>query len=346
MQLPDDLRENVPLAPLTTFKIGGSARYFVYGKGREQIKEALDFAAANGLPALILGGGSNVLVSDAGFSGVVVQVAIRGIVQRPLDTGRVRVSAEAGENWDDLVRYCVDNDLAGVECLSGIPGLVGGTPVQNVGAYGQEVAETIVSVDCLDRQTGSFVTLSNTECEFTYRRSIFNSTERGRYVVTGATFDLIPGGKPKLAYRDLIEHFNGMPASLAEVREAVLAIRRSKSMVIDPLDPNSRSAGSFFKNPIVDKEKLEDLRMAFEQIPSFEYGSKFKVPAAWLIENAGFTKGFALGEAGISASHTLALINLGNATAAEIVALKELIQRGVKEKFGVMLEPEPVFVGF
>lgn len=274
-----------------------------------------------------------------------LQIALCGISEVESD-GVVSVTANAGENWDDLVSFCVKNDLAGVECLSGIPGLVGGTPVQNVGAYGQEVSETISSVKCFDRKTKDFVTLANADCRFTYRTSIFNSTERDRYVVLSVTFELQKNGRPKIVYKDLKDRFGETQPSLGEVRQAVLKIRRSKSMVIDAKDPNSKSAGSFFKNPVVEKNKFEELRVMHENIPSFDFGDKVKVPAAWLIENSGFHKGFALGNAGISSKHTLALINRSDAWAEEIIALKNEIQEKVEEKFGITLEPEPVFVGF
>ena len=346
-----ELRENVSLAPLTTLMIGGTARYFVRAESEEQVAEAVEFAASNNLKLFILGGGSNVLVSDVGFDGLVIQVNIKGIKNVSTSNPQSAILnpqlvAGAGEDWDEFVAYCVKNDLAGIENLSGIPGLVGGTPVQNVGAYGQEVAETIVSVRCLDRYTEEFVTLSNAECGFTYRTSIFNSTHRDRFIVVSVTFEFKRGGEPTIDYKDLVEHFGDRRPSLGEVREAVLQIRRLKSMVIDAADPNSRSAGSFFKNPVIEIDKFEELRGRFADVPSFKFGDKVKLPAAWLIERAGFTKGFAMGRAGISANHTLALINRGGATADEILALMQAIQLAVNAKFGVDLQPEPVFVGF
>jgi UDP-N-acetylmuramate dehydrogenase len=284
-------------------------------------------------------------VSDKGFAGLVIQVSLKGIEIRD----GFEITAQAGEDWDRFVAFCVQRNLAGVECLSGIPGFVGGTPVQNVGAYGQEVSETIVAVRCFDRQRGEIVDLTNRDCGFTYRTSIFNSTERDRYVVLSVTYALTPDGRPKIVYKDLKEHFEGREPTLAETREAVLKIRRLKSMVIDDADPNSRSAGSFFKNPIVAADKVEQISAAagVENVPNFPApDSQVKIPAAWLIERSGFGKGFRLGNAGISSNHSLALINAGGATAAEIVALKEKIQDGVRKKFDILLLPEPVFVGF
>lgn len=336
-----DLQQNIPLAPLTTLKIGGNARFFVVAESEEQVTEAFDLAEKEHLELFVLGGGSNVLIADKGFDGLVLKIALKGITP----AGEI-VTASAGENWDEFVTYCVQNNLAGIENLSGIPGFVGGTPVQNVGAYGQEVSETIVSVRCFDRKTREFVTLANADCGFTYRTSIFNSTTRGRYIVLSVTFALGHGGEAKVVYKDLIEHFKGRQPTLQETRDAVLAIRRSKSMVIDDADPNSKSAGSFFKNPVVEREKLDEIRSIFERVPSFDFGDKVKIPAAWLIENAGFGKGFVLGNAGISTNHTLALINRGNASADEMLSLKNEIQNAVEAKFGITLLPEPVFVGF
>lgn len=341
---PIEIQENIALAPLTTLKVGGPARFFARAESEDDVAAAFAHAAAAGLEVFVLGGGSNVLVSDSGFDGLVIQIALKGI---RMSEGLV--TALAGEDWDPLVGICVDRDLAGVECLSGIPGFVGGTPVQNVGAYGQEVSETIVSVRCFDRLSGEIVELSNAECGFTYRKSIFNSIERDRYVVLSVTYKLVPGGLPKVAYKDLREYFGNGEPGLTDVRNAVLRIRRAKSMVIDENDPNSRSAGSFFKNPILEKEMFDKVSSTTSDpsVPGFPAGDgNVKVPAAWLIERAGFQKGFRFGNAGISANHSLAIVNLGGATAAEIVALKEKIQDRVMQEFDIILEPEPVFVGF
>ena len=335
--------ENIPLAPLTTFKVGGPARFFVKAETGEQVVEAFEYAAQRGLEVFVLGGGSNILVSDAGFDGLVIQIASKGRVIYFEDQKVVRIAVKAGEDWDAFVEYCVSHDLAGIECLSGIPGSIGGTPVQNVGAYGQEVSETIVSVKCFDRHAGNIVELSNGDCGFAYRKSIFNSTERGRYVVLEVRFELKKKAGPKVEYKDLKEIFADREPTLSEARSGVLGIRRAKSMVIDASDPNSRSAGSFFKNPIVAAAEAE----RFENAPSFPAGDgNVKIPAAWLIEQAGFQKGFRLGNAGISANHSLALVNFGGAKAAEIVELKNVIQAAIKDKFGIDLQPEPIFVGF
>lgn len=357
----------MPLAPLTTLKIGGPARFFVKAHTPEDVVAAVKHARLNGLRLFVLGGGSNILVSDAGFDGLVVHIALKGIessdlpvqnsesenpgdeTQNPEDRGSTLVTVQAGEDWDEFVGYCVDRGLAGVECLSGIPGLVGGTPVQNVGAYGQDVSESITTVRCFDRQTCEIVDLSNEDCGFAYRTSIFNTTMRDRYIVLSVTFSLIKGGQPKISYKDLKDYFGGRKPTLAETRDAVLKIRAAKSMVIDPVDPNSQSAGSFFKNPVVSNEELKRIaaQLGVDSVPHFEAGGdKVKIPAAWLIERAGFRKGFSLGNAGISTNHSLAIVNRGGATAAEIIALKNMIAAEVERSVGVRLKPEPIFVGF
>ena len=344
-----NIERNVPLGSLTTLGVGGLAEFFVRAADETEISGAFEWAREQGMPVFVLGGGSNIVVSDAGFRGLVIQVVPRGVELEELGSDMVRVTAAAGEDWDGFVRVCVEGDLAGLECLSGIPGFVGGTPVQNVGAYGQEVSETISKVRCFDRKEIRFVDLSNEDCGFTYRTSIFNTTERDRYVVASVEFDMKRGGNPRISYKDLKERFEGRAPGLAETREAVLEIRRQKSMVIDPADANSRSAGSFFKNPIIPAgniAKIADLT-GIDMVPTFPAGDGLvKVPAAWLIEQAGFQKSYKLGRAGISANHSLAIVNLGGATSMEIILLKDQIQMAVEAKFGIHLQPEPIFVGF
>jgi UDP-N-acetylmuramate dehydrogenase len=332
---------------LTTFQIGGDARLFVSASTEDEVAEALALARKENIPTFILGGGSNVLIADAGFDGLVLKIGVRGITTDDDNLkGMVRLVAGAGEDWDTFVAHCVANELAGVECLSGIPGSVGGTPVQNVGAYGQEVAEVIESVRCVDRLTGEIVVLPNQDCGFSYRTSIFNSTHRDRYIVLNVAFVLRKGGQPRVAYKDLKEHFGEGRPTLARVRDAVLSIRRSKSMVIDASDPNAKSAGSFFKNPVVEWQTLREIETRYDAVPHFEFGEKVKVPAAWLIGRSGFDKGYTLGNAGISSNHNLALINRGGASAADIVELQRQITDRVNDRFGIVLKPEPVFVGF
>jgi UDP-N-acetylmuramate dehydrogenase len=344
-----DFLENVALAPYTTFRIGGPARWFAEAVTEDDILAGLFFARERGLPLFILGGGSNLLVSDRGFPGLVLRIAIRGIDIAQKD-GISLFSAGAGEEWDLFVERAVGEECAGVECLSGIPGTVGGTPVQNVGAYGQEVSESIATVRALDRQSMQFVTLTNAECGFAYRRSIFNTTAKERYIVSRVEYALVKNGAPALAYKDLKSYFEDCSPTLEEVRIAVRSIRASKGMLIVPGAPDSLSAGSFFKNPIVPATSLEHIAAALatnrERVPRYPASDGLvKLPAAWLVEQAGFSRGYALGEAGISSLHTLALINRGNATAAEVSALRDRIVETVGRRFGIRLEPEPVWVG-
>jgi UDP-N-acetylmuramate dehydrogenase len=349
------LLENIPLAPLTTLKIGGPARYFVEAKNTGEVQEAVTFARSHDLPLFVLGGGSNLLVADVGWPGLVLKVALQGIDQRSArdDEGKVVFDVGAGESWDKFVSHAVIARCAGVECLSGIPGSVGGTPVQNVGAYGQEVSDTIASVQVLDLKDAQVRELCPEACEFTYRASIFNTTERGRFIVLHVTYALTPGGSPRITYADLKRHFEGRetPPNLAETREAVRHIRALKGMLITPGDVDCLSAGSFFKNPVLSAEQHEDLKQraaargfTLPNYPALE--TRKKVSAAWLVERSGFAKGFGFGRVGISSKHALAIVNRGGATAADVLALKEQIQTRVEEIWGIRLEPEPVMVGF
>jgi UDP-N-acetylmuramate dehydrogenase len=335
--------EHVPLAPYTTFKIGGPARWFAEAATEADILEAVEVARSRGLPLFPLGGGSNLLVSDTGFSGLVLHIALKGIEQE-----KEIFTVAAGENWDGFVSHAVEREFAGIECLAGIPGTVGGTPIQNVGAYGQEVSDTVVSVRALNLATLKFEEFANADCGFSYRRSIFNSTERGKYIVTRVVYRLSQDGQPKIAYADLKRYFqNSAAPSLREVSDAVRAIRRGKGMFIVEGDPDCRSAGSFFKNPIVSAEHYA--RIAAQEVvevPHYPAGDgAVKIPAAWLLERAGFHKGYAMGEAGISTRHTLALVNRGTAKAVDIFALRDKIIAEVKSRFGIRLEPEPVLLG-
>lgn len=344
-------REAVRLAPYTTFGIGGTARYFVEAGDEAEVEEGLRWAESRGLPTFVLGGGSNLLVADEGFDGVVLWVRLLGIEQDGCG-----FAVGAGENWDRFVDRAVESECAGVECLAGIPGSVGGTPVQNVGAYGQEVSETIVSVRAYDRRESVFVELSREACRFRYRESLFNKDEPGRYVVTRVRFGLRAGGSPTLRYADLQRRFAGVHApTLPEVAAAVRAIRREKGMVWMEGEPDSRSAGSFFKNPVVGLDRLAVIAaaagMEASAVPRWPAGDdRVKLPAAWLLERAGFTKGFGTdlgaGRARVSSRHTLALTNwAGDARCAEVCALAEEIAGGVERRFGVRLEREPVLLG-
>jgi UDP-N-acetylmuramate dehydrogenase len=344
--------EEVPLAPYTTFQIGGPARWFAEALSEDDIAAGIAFATERKLPLFILGGGSNLLVSDSGFSGLVLHIALRGIASTE-ESGRSIISAAAGEDWDGLVAYAVAAGLAGVECLSGIPGTVGGTPVQNVGAYGQEVSQTIVTVRAFDRKSLQFMDLAASDCGFSYRRSIFNSSQRDRYVVSRVHYALRKDAPANFVYADVARYFaarNVTAPTLVEVREAVRSIRAQKGMLLMTGDADCHSAGSFFKNPVVPASVVDslaqDLGVDKQSIPAYPaLQGEVKLSAAWLIERAGFAKGYALGNAGISSRHTLALINRGGASASEVTALRDQVIAAVASRFAVRLEPEPVWLG-
>ena len=348
--------EDIALAPFTTFGIGGPARWFVEASSEDEVAEAVAWARERSLPLFVLGGGSNLLVSDAGFDGLVLCVALRGIAAVEDGDGHRIYQAAAGEAWDDCVERSLDENCAGLECLAGIPGTVGGTPVQNVGAYGQEVSLTIERVRAFDLNERVFVEFTAAECGFAYRRSRFNSTDRGRFIVTRVDYRLTPGGAPTRHYADVHRSLDAdgiTNPTLAQVAAAVRRIRQSKGMLIVAGDPDCRSAGSFFKNPVISEELFQEIaaRSAatppkFPAGPGVDDKGRVKIPAAWLIEQAGFHKGYALGAVGISTRHTLALVNRGGATAAEILALAAQISAAVETRFGVQLEREPVLVGF
>jgi UDP-N-acetylmuramate dehydrogenase len=351
--LPRGLREGIALAPLTTLELGGPARYLVEAGDEETVADALRWAGERGLPVSVLGGGSNVVVADAGVDGLVLRIGLRGVAVES-SAGSVLVTAAAGEPWDDLAARCVAEGWGGLECLSGIPGTAGATPIQNVGAYGQEVGQTIERVRVLDRRTLEVRDLGPADLGFGYRSSALRERP-GRWVVLAVSFGLRVGGAPTVAYPELERALAAgrRPPSLAAVREAVLELRRGKSMVLDAEDPNRRSAGSFFVNPVLSAAQLTALRGRVaaagiaDELPTFaaDRGGR-KVPAAWLIERAGFAKGHASGRVGISTRHSLALVNHGGATAAELVGLARRIVARVDELFGVRLRPEPVFLGF
>ena len=344
------------LADYTTVRLGGPARGFVRAGTEDELIDAVRSADAAGEPLLILGGGSNLVVSDEGFDGTVVQVATRGVSR---DGGPGALTVAAGEDWDAVVARSVAEGLAGLECLSGIPGLTGATPIQNVGAYGQEVAETITAVRVYDRVTGDVHQIPNERCDFGYRTSRFRGA--GRFVVLSVTFRLaVQVLSAPVRYAELAASLGvpvGGQVESAEARAAVIELRQRKGMVIDPADPDTRSVGSFFVNPVLDAPALAAVEAAARarsgpqaRVPHFEVAGSgddlVKVPAAWLIEQAGFGKGYNPGDgARISAKHTLALVNAGTASTAALLALAREIRDGVRDAFGVSLAPEPVLVG-
>ncbi|GGQ33330.1 UDP-N-acetylmuramate dehydrogenase [Actinomadura coerulea] len=347
--------EDVNLAGYTTLRLGGPARRFVEATTEAELVAAVRKADDEGEPVLVLGGGSNLVVSDDGFPGTVVHVGTRGTERVAAEGGRVLVRVQAGEDWDPFVARCVADGLAGVECLSGIPGRVGATPIQNVGAYGQDVSETIAEVRAYDREARACVTLDRDACRFTYRHSAFKGNDR--YVVLDVTYALEESEESHpVAYAELARRLGVQPGdrvTLKEARDAVIELRRGKGMVLDAADPDTRSAGSFFTNPILDPDQVADLeRRVAERLgpdatfPRYpEAGGRVKTSAAWLIDRAGFAKGHARGPARISTKHTLALTNPGGATTADLLALAREVRGGVRDAFGVELVNEPVMVG-
>lgn len=343
----------VPLSQLTTLRVGGPARRVIEARSEEDVVEVVRSADAQKEPLLVLGAGSNLLVADEGFPGTVLQVASRGVLIDGAE-GAVHVSVAAGEPWDEVVERTVADGLSGLECLSGIPGLTGATPIQNVGAYGQEVAQTITAVRVFDRETGVVEDLSPGQCGFGYRTSAFKRS--GRHVVLAVEFRLeqTPAAQP-LRYPELARALDAEPGSrppLAAVREAVIALRRTKGMVLDPADPDSLSAGSFFLNPVLTPAEFDALEQRVRQrlpdtpVPGWpDEDGAIKVSAAWLIAGAGFERGYSRGRAAISSKHTLALVNRGGGSATEMVALARELRDTVRSTFGVTLVPEPTLVG-
>lgn len=346
---------DVPLAPLTTLELGGAADLLFEPRNEDEACEGLEWAAREGTPVAVLGGGSNLVVADAGFRGLVLRTVWRGVhVDRAGDT--VRVTAAAGEPWDELVALAVSEGWAGLECLSGIPGTVGATPVQNVGAYGQDVAGAISSVRVLDRTSGAVAVLSNAECGFGYRTSALRGRTE-RTVVLAVTFELRRGGLPLVRYPELAAALGRSAApTLAVVRQAVLDLRRAKSMLLDPDDPNRRSVGSFFVNPTLALDEADAVAARAcaagvvaepSEMPRFSSpDGRFKLPAAWLVERAGFPKGTRRGAVGVSSRHALALVHHGGGTTAELLAFAAEIRAAVRDLFGLALRPEPAFLGF
>ena len=344
-----NVQEHVPLGPHTTMGVGGSARYWTSCATIDELRAALEWAQTRGLAVQVLGGGSNTIFADGTFPGLVLKIELKGIEQVECGQG-VTMKVAAGEDWDQFVAHSIDAQVSGIECLSGIPGQVGATPIQNVGAYGQDVAHTITQVQALDLDSLELVTFTNQDCGFSYRSSRFKAADRGRFIITQVSFLLRRGIKPELNYPELRERLEASRAASAAVRDAVMALRRAKSMVLDPQDPNARSAGSYFLNPIILGPQLDAVEERWKQtgddsvMPRFEEsGGGAKIPAAWLVENSGFAKGFRFGQAGISQNHALAIVAHGTC-AADVVRLGEMIQEAVEKRFGILLDPEPVVV--
>ncbi|MDA8018425.1 MAG: UDP-N-acetylmuramate dehydrogenase [Thermoanaerobaculia bacterium] len=360
-----ELENDVSMAGLTTLAVGGPARYVATCRDTAGIHAALDFARRERLPVFLLGGGSNLLVSDGGFDGLVLRISDSSLHLNKDGADHVEVSVGAGARWDPFVARCVHEGLAGIECLSGIPGLAGAAPIQNIGAYGQEVSESVLAVDVLDLKSGRTQRLASEQCQFGYRTSRFKAVRERRgqpgYAVLKVHLRLRRKDEGAVRYPDLERRLRTTksPAAppLAEVRRVVLEIRREKSMVIDPEladpgDPNRRSAGSFFVNPVVDADAATAVLQRAQELDAGDphrwpmADGRTKFSAAWLIEASGFGKGYRKGRAAISTRHALALVNLGGAQAAELMALAEEIRSGVSSSFGVRLTPEPVLLGF
>jgi UDP-N-acetylmuramate dehydrogenase len=336
-----------PLAERTSLGLGGPAQYFAKVGSVEELRRALGWAERRSLPVTVLGGGSNVVVADRGVPGLILSVGLGQ--ETVLERGElVEVRVGAGRVWDELVAGAVARDWAGLECLSGIPGQVGATPIQNVGAYGQDVAETVLGVEVFDRASGALLELPHAECGFGYRTSRFKTSDAARFIVLAVRFRLRAGGSACLVYPEIAKQFPARTPSLAEVRSAVLATRRQKSMLLDPSDENGRSCGSFFLNPELDAPELERLRARSATLPPCfaQPDGRFKVPAAWLIEHAGFRRGQRWGAVGISSRHSLALVCHDGATSRALVEAAHRVRDGVAQAFGVWLRAEPQFLGF
>lgn len=346
------VEENYPLASLTTFKVGGPARYYATVRSEAALLEGLDFAKRRAIPILILGGGSNVLVSDSGFEGLVIRNRIKGITSRP-EGDYSRVHAGSGEDWQEFVDWLVSEELQGVECLAGIPGTVGASPVQNIGAYGQEASETIVEVRALEVDTGKLILLSKEICGFGYRTSIFNSTSEDKYFITGVTFRLKRNGKPAIAHRDLANLIKDTSNfTIRQARDNVIAIRAGKGLLVRKGHERFRCAGSFFKNPILPTERSGEIEEGIKEVGASAYWSwplglgEVKISAAGLIQSAGFRQGYRKGNVGLSPKHALIVIAHRGATAREVMEFAEEVQEKVNEKFGILLRPEVRLVGF
>jgi len=342
-------REHVMLGPLSTLGVGGAARWFVRAETLGQVGAAHAWASDRDVPLFVLGGGSNLVIADEGYKGLVLHVALTGIDMEPRPDGAL-VRCGAGETWDAVVESVVARGLSGVECLSGVPGTVGGTPIQNVGAYGQEVSDVIEQVDAFDRKTRRVVALSRAECGFAYRTSRFKTHDRGRFIVCGVAFRLGVGA-PRVRYPDLADelaHRGVDRPTLVDVRHSVLAVRRRKGMVLNPHDSDTRSVGSFFMNPVVSTGVRDRIAAkAGSPPPWFESGpGQVKIPAAWLIERSGIVKGYSDGAVGISTKHPLAIVNRGGAMARDVIRLALRVKRAVIDWCDIWLMPEPVFVGF
>lgn len=340
---------SVPLAPRTTLGVGGAAAHYVEPTTLDELRGALEYARERALEVVVLGGGSNMLIADRGLAGLVVCLRSTGLV---FDEASLTVRVDAGTPWDELVRWSTERGLSGLECLSGIPGSVGAAPMQNIGAYGQEVASTIVAVEVLERASGRLIEFTREACLFGYRESVFKTDAAEEYIVTSVTFELSKE-PPSLRYAELARALDGLSApSVSAVRDAVIELRRSKSMLCDTDDPNGRSAGSFFVNPTVSAREADELGERARRagvtspMPRFAHEGGVKLSAGWLIEHSGFAKGTRRGAVGLSTKHCLAIVTRHGATALEVVRFATEVRQRVLDVFGVTLSPEPRAYGF
>ncbi len=356
MAVTEKFLKDITLAPYTSLGVGGAARYFYECRDESDVREALELAGEKGLPVQVLGGGSNLVFSDDGYEGLVLRVSIPGIDFREEHDG-VEISAGAGVEWDNVVTAAVERGLRGVECLSGIPGSVGAAPIQNIGAYGQEVGDCLASVRCVDRDTLAVRHFERRHCGFGYRMSRFKAGDRDRYVITRVVLKLEKGLPTPSGYPDLVDEIQnagspeteGSPAdALRLVRQAVLRVRKRKAMVVDRDDPNTRSVGSFFLNPVLRADAYETFSRRLKELgealpPVYPAEDGVKVSAAWLVEHSGFRKGYRRGGAAISERHALALVNRGGG-ASQLLELAGVIEERVFQRFGIRLQKEPVVV--
>ncbi len=351
------LEKNVLLSNHTNIGLGGKANYFLKCATTEDIYYGLNFAKGNALNIQVIAGGSNIIFPDEGFNGVILLISLKGVEFSEKDES-VYAKVSAGESWDEFVASIIERGLTGVECLSGIPGSVGATPIQNVGAYGQEVKETISEVKAIDKVTLEIVSFNNLKCNFSYRNSRFKSADKDRYIITEITFRFNKNKAPEIKYEELKKHIElnshlekqpDLKNKLIQIRSAVLELRKKKAMVIDKNDPDSRSCGSFFLNPVLNetdyKKFIVNINENSDSIPVFKYGNDYKISAAWLVEKSGFHKGYEKNGAGISNKHSLALVNI-NGTTKSLLVLAEEIEKKVFEKFGIQLKKEPVIIGY
>ena len=334
------------LKDYTSLHLGGPAKRLIHAKSESELVEAVKSADASGEPVLIIGGGSNVLIGDQGFDGTVIRVETKGNSATVDACSGGMIAVAAGEDWDGFCKWAVTNGFVGVETLSGIPGTIGASPIQNIGAYGHEVSEVIARVRTWDRKAGAYKTFSNSECEFSYRSSVFKKNP-GRYVIIDVTFQLRNGEMSlPITYKELASYLGvelEARALVSDVRKAVLALRAAKGMLLDSNDHDTWSAGSFFVNPILSAEAAA--KLPADAPRWIQEDGRIKTSAAWLMEHAGVKKGQIHNGAGVSSKHVLALVNTGSATAADIVDMARLARSAVKDKFGIVLEPEVQFVG-